>query len=162
MNAAYATGTVALDLWQGVADTINRRTSRRDGRSGLRAELRRQARGTLTAAGIPHGPPSVWRFEMDERRQQLTFVVFVGPDRVVAGDKVRNLRRSPWLSLSSPCAVCDLPGMRVLGPPPPLTVLSADSDPTPPVFDRIDSACPRHSRLVRMRLAYRFDPRMKG
>jgi hypothetical protein len=161
MEAAYSQGFVALEIWHDVATTTDPKTGKRTGRRWLRAELRDMARHALTAEGIPHGPPTVWRFEID--RDRLSISAIVGPDRVTAGDLIRNKRRYPRLSTGSPCAVCGLPGYRLIGPSRPVVAVSQVDDlTTDSIFDRTDEACPRHSRLVRTRLAYRFDPRVRG
>jgi len=163
MDAAYSEGFVNLELWHEVATMTDHKTGVRTGRRGLRAELRQMANRALTDKGIPHGPPTVWRFA-DTSMGRLSFQAIVGPDRVKAGDMIRNRRRYPQLSSGSPCAVCGLPGLRVLAPSPRPSVYAATDE--PPVYDsivdRTDGACPRHSRLVRMRLTYRFDPRARG
>jgi hypothetical protein len=161
MDAAYSQGFVALEIWHEVATLTDPETGKRTGRRGLRAELRDMARHSLTSEGIPHGPPTVWRFALD--RERLSFSAIVGPDRVKAGDLIRNRRRYPGLSHGAPCAVCGLPGYRLIGPARPVVAVSQTDDlTTDSIFDRTDGACPRHSRLVRTRLAYRFDPRVRG
>jgi hypothetical protein len=126
-----------------------------------RREVRRQARLTLAEERLPQSP-IIWRITPDEDGVRFTVRGFVGRDRIVGADLVRNRRRWPELSSASPCWSCGLPGLRMarIASAPLVAALLPGDDPVP--IATVD-ACPRHRRpLLRLAATYRRDPRVRG
>jgi hypothetical protein len=165
MSAAtyQATIAIALDTWH----TPQMRVvyDDREFLQGIRTEVRRKAERAVEAALGPVPPGAkprrfVWRVFLDTARYQLVFVALTGPDALAEADRRRYDRRGtpPGVSMLLRCEFCGAPASHVLGSPDVSLSASALDVLAAPIFS-MGEACPRHRRIVQMRLERAHAPR---